>query len=453
MKPRLLFVDDDDTFRSVLARELTAFGYQVTPCPEAESALQILRKERMDVALIDLRMPGMDGLELLDAIRDLSPRLPVVILTGHGSFPHAVKAMRSGAFDFIAKPAPLEELELALQRATEHGGLARQNQRLRQLIARDIAVDILGESEAIAQLRQSIGLMGRSPANVLIRGESGSGKELVARALHDASSRRDGAFVVVNCGAIPHELFESELFGHQRGAFTGAHKKRPGLVELAESGTLFLDEIGELPVSLQPALLRVIQFGEYRPVGADHTERVDVRFIAATNRNVEQAVHEGVFREDLFHRIATLGLEVPPLRDRGDDVQVLSNAMLLAQNQSLPAVQHKQFNNEALARLQAHRWPGNVRELENVIVRLVTLVPGTEIDAQDVEGQLQPFQSKQTSVEFQTLDLESLERSAILQALGRHMGVRGKAAAELGVAIKTLYNKINHHGIEPSEWA
>ena len=453
MIPRLMFVDDDDTFRSVLERELTAFGYVVTACPEAASALEHLRTERVDVALIDLRMPGMDGLELLDAIRELSPRLPVVILTGHGSFPHAVKAMRSGAFDFIAKPAPLDELEIALQRATEHGGLVRQNQRLRQLIARDVAVDILGESEAIGELRQSIGLMGRSSANVLIRGESGSGKELVARALHDASTRMDGAFVVVNCAAIPHELFESELFGHERGAFTGAHQKRPGLVELAESGTLFLDEIGELPANLQPALLRVIQFGEYRPVGSDRTERADVRFISATNRNLEEAVREGDFREDLFHRIATLGLEVPPLRDRGNDVQVLSKSLLLVQNQMLPAPEQKRFTDDALSCLQAHRWTGNVRELENVIVRLVTLVPGSGINAQDVERQLQPFQSSQPSADLATLDLESLERSAVLQALRRHHGVRGKAAAELGVATKTLYNKIKHHGIQPDEWA
>ena len=453
MKPRLLFVDDDDTFRSVLGRELTAFGYVVTECAEGESALESLRNDRMDVALIDLRLPGMDGLELLAAIREISPRLPVIVLTGHGSFSHAVSAIHQGAFDFIAKPAPLDELELALERAVEHGGLRRQNQRLRQLISRDVAPDILGESPVIDELRNSIALMGRSPANVLISGESGSGKELVARALHEASPRRRGAFVVVNCGAIPHGLFESELFGHQRGAFTGADQKRPGLVDLAEAGTLFLDEVGELPGDLQSALLRVVQFGEYRPVGSDRVERADVRFIAATNRDLEEAVRTGGFREDLYHRIATLALEVPPLRDRGEDIQVLSVALLAQQNEMLPPDGQKTFTSAALERLQAERWTGNVRELENVIVRLVTLVPGPEIGPDDVERHVRSFQGSASSTELATLDLQSLERAAVIQALHRHQGSRAQVAAELGVATKTLYNKIKQHGIERAEWA
>jgi len=452
MKPRLLFVDDDDTFRSVMGRELSALGYEVTACSEAQSAIACLHRERMDVALIDLRLPGMDGLELLSAIRELSPRLPVIVLTGHGSFSHAVQAMRQGAFDFIAKPAPLDELELALERAVEHGGLRRQNQRLRQLISRDVAPDILGESPVIDELRKSIGLMGRSDANVLISGESGSGKELVARALHDASPRQKGAFVVVNCGAIPPELFESELFGHRRGAFTGADQKRPGLVEIAESGTLFLDEIGELPADMQSALLRVVQFGEYRPVGSDRTERADVRFIAATNRDLEEAVRSGGFREDLFHRVATLALEAPPLRDRGDDIKVLSSALLAQQNEMLLPDERKALSPAALERLQSERWTGNVRELANVIVRLVTLVPGREVGSDDVERHVRPFQGSAGSADFETLDLESLERAAVVQALRKHQGNRGRVAAELGVATKTLYNKIKQHGIQPGEW-
>jgi len=452
MKPQLLFVDDDDTFRAVLTRELEGFGYEVCPCADASAALERLRKERLDVALVDLRLPGADGLELLASMRELAPRLPVILLTGHGSFPEAVRAMRQGAFDFLAKPAPLDELELALQRATEHGGLRRQNQRLRQLMARDVAPRILGESAAIGELRSAIRLMGQSCANVLVRGESGTGKELVARALHEASPRRDGAFVVVNCAAIPTELFESELFGHKRGAFTGAHLERPGLVELAEAGTLFLDEIGDLPGSLQPALLRLIQFGEYRPVGSDRTEKADVRFISATNRKLEESVRAGEFREDLIHRIATLGLEVPPLRERGGDVRLLSQAMLARQNEGLPRAQHKRFSEGALDRLQAEPWPGNVRELENVIVRLVTLVETDEIGAGDVERQVAPFRGSAGLPPLETLNLDRLERAAVTQALRKHQGNRARVARELGVATKTLYNKIKQHGISPGEW-
>ena len=452
MNPHLLFVDDDETFRTVLARELSAFGYEVIACADAEAALSKLADERVDVALIDLRLPGMDGHELLGSIQESAPKLPVIVLTGHGSLPHAVNAMRHGAFDFIAKPAALDELEIVLQRAVEHSGLRRQNQRLRQLIARDVAPDILGDSDAIRDLRNSIALIGRSEANVLISGESGSGKELIARALHDASSRRDGAFVVVNCGAIPPELFESELFGHRRGAFTGADQKRPGLIELAESGTLFLDEIGELPIKLQPALLRVIQFGEFRPVGADRTERSDVRFISATNRILEDAVNQGSFREDLFHRVATLGLEAPPLRERGADIELLSDAIIARENERLSASEQKYFSPDAYNCLRAQPWRGNVRELENVIVRLVTLITSNEIGAADVERQLRPFRGATTSKKLATLDLERLERMAVIQALRKHGGSRGQVAAELGVATKTLYNKIKQHGIQPAEW-
>ncbi len=453
MKPRLLFVDDDDTFRTVLTRELTAFGYEVSACADGAAALDCLANEQQDAALVDLRMPGMNGLELLTAIRGLSPRMPVIVLTGHGSFPDAVNAMRQGAFDFLAKPIPLDELELALERAVEHGGLKRQNQRLRQLISRDVAPDILGESPAIQELRESIVLMGRSPANVLITGENGTGKELAARALHEASPRKDGAFVVINCGAIPHELFESELFGHAKGAFTGADSKRPGLVELAESGTLFLDEIGELSGELQSALLRVIQFGEYRPVGSDRTLRADVRFLSATNRDLEQAVAAGTFREDLFHRIGTLALEIPPLRERVGDIAVLTGALLARHNGRLPAEERKSLAPAAIQRLQEQPWTGNVRELENVIIRLMTLVPGEEITGEDVQEQVRPLKATSSPARLDSLDLESLERMAVVQALRQHSGHRSRAAAELGVATKTLYNKIKQHRIEPPEWS
>ena len=451
MKSRLLFVDDDDTFRGVLHRELVGFGYEVESFAHAEAALEFLRSSRVDVALLDLRLPGMDGLALLREVAALDPQLPALILTGHGSFPDAVAAMRAGAFDFLGKPVPLDELELALERAVEHGALRRRNRLLRKLIDREVAPEIVGESAAIHELRESIARVATTDARVLIQGESGTGKELVARAIHESSARREAAFVVVNCAAIPAELFESELFGHSRGAFTGAGQRRLGLIELAEGGTLFLDEVGELPLPLQPALLRAVQFGEYRPLGAERAERADVRFLTATNRDLQAAVDDGVFREDLYHRVASLTIHVPPLRERGGDVRLLAQRLLDAHNANHSLGGSKSLSDDALSRLQAHEWTGNVRELENVIVRLVTLVDADQIGAADVDRHLRPMGRRETGG-LPSLDLETLERSALVQALKRHGGNRSRAAAELGIATKTLYNKIRHHDIAASEW-
>jgi two-component system response regulator HydG len=358
--------------------------------------------------------------------------------------------MRAGAYDFLVKPTPLDELELALERALDHAQVLRQNRILRSLADRDATSDIRGESRAIRELRASIGRIAASDASVLVFGENGTGKELVARAIHAASPRRDAAFVVVNCGAIPSELFESELFGHLRGAFTGADKKRLGLIELAEGGTLFLDEVGELPVGVQPALLRAVQFGEFRPVGAEKSEVADVRVVAATNGDLREAVRKGEFREDLYHRISTLGIVVPPLRERGDDVQSLAELFLERYNEKVSAEFAKRFSPAALSRLGTHPWTGNVRELENVVVRLVTLTEGRTIEAADVERHLAPIGARLES--DTTLDLQSIERATVVRALRRHGGHRARAAAELGLAVKTLYNKIRQHGIAEEEW-
>ncbi len=384
MTKRILIVEDDDTLRGVLEREIAAFGYQTHAHPSAESALAFARDQAVDVGLFDLRLPGMSGLELLEAVHAFAPGLPVVFLTGHGSLPDAVQVMRAGAYDFLIKPAPLDELERTLQRAIEYGHLRRQNRLLRTLVDREATSEILGESAVMHELRESIARIGASEANVLVSGENGTGKELVARAIHGASPRGGSTFVVVNCGAIPAELFESELFGHRRGAFTGADRKRLGLIELAEGGTLFLDEIGELPLALQPALLRAVQFGEYRPVGAERTETADVRVLAATNRDLTEAIALNEFREDLYHRISTLTVAVPPLRERHGDVQLLAQRFLDRHNATSTATPRR-FTDEALAGLAAQDWSGNVRELENVVVRLVTLVDGDSIGGADVD--------------------------------------------------------------------
>ena len=451
MRKRILFVEDDDTFGAVLEREMSGFGHEVTRFATGEDALRFVRENRVDVALLDLKLPGMSGQELLERIREIAPGLPVVFLTGHGALQDAVTAMRAGAYDFLKKPVSLDDLELTLKRAVEHGNLVRQNRLLRSLVDREFASEIVGECAAINALRASIPRIAASDANVLVFGENGTGKELVARAIHDASPRRRGAFVVVNCGAIPTELFESELFGHRRGAFTGADRKRLGLVELAEGGTLFLDEVGELPLEVQPALLRFLQFGEFRAVGAERNEVADVRVVSATNRDLAKAVEQGEFREDLYHRLSTLGLAVPPLRERGRDLLGLAQLFLQRFNDRLPPDAALRFSAGALERLTKHPWAGNVRELENVIVRLVTLADGPVIDADDVERHLFPVGTRQTR-ETGALDLESVERAAVLRALRRHAGHRERAAAELGIATKTLYNKIQHHGISAGDW-
>jgi len=447
--PRILIVEDDPALRSVLERSIRDFGYETRACGSAEEGLEVAREDRVDLGLFDLRLPGMSGQELLEAVLEERPGLPVVFLSGHGTLPDAVRAMRAGAYDFLVKPVPLDELELTLQRALEFGRLRRQNSQLRSLIARDVASEIVGESAAVRELRSSIARVAASDANVLISGENGTGKELVARAIHDASPRCDAPFVVVNCGAIPTELFESELFGHRRGAFTGADHKRTGLIALAAGGTLFLDEIGELPLRLQPALLRVVQFGEYRPVGAEGVQHADVRVLAATNRDLARAISRNEFREDLYHRISTLTITVPALREREGDVQLLARVFLERMGSDGPSP--KRFTPEALERLATHAWTGNVRELENVVVRLLTLTDGPTIGADDVDRHVVRVAGG-ASPALETLDLQTLERAAVVEALRRHAGHRERAAAELGIAVKTLYNKIRQHGIAKQEW-
>ena len=449
---KLLFVDDDQTLLKVLGREIEGFGWQLSSHASGESALAAMEAFAPEVALLDLRMPRMDGLTLMAELHKRQPGLPVVMLTGHGAIPEAVEAMRLGAFDFLTKPAPLDVLEQTLKRAKSHGDLLLENQRLRDYVSNDDGPgSILGESARAQELRKTTQRLALSEENVLILGENGTGKELVARALHDSSLRSERPFVVVNCGAISANLVESELFGHERGSFTGAERKRMGVLEAAHQGTVFLDEIGELPLSTQATLLRALQFGEVRPVGSDSTRHVDLRVIAATNRDLLEEVHQKRFREDLYYRIATLLVEVPALRDRREDIPLLSRVFLDRGQHGASNALALEFDQEALDALCEHSWPGNVRELENAMARLAALVDGPLIRATDVErhvlGQRRAKEGK-----LPTLDIEQLERIAIVEALALHAGNRRVASAELGIAIKTLYNKILRYGIGEQEF-
>ena len=450
MSPELLFVDDDPTLRRVLSREIEDLGFTVHACASAEMALEQLDSWQLDLALLDLNLPGMDGLALMHELKRRLPNVPSIMLTGHGGIREAVEAMRRGAYDFLEKPIGLDALEQALSRATRHAALIRENQRLRDTIDQEAdRGELLGEDSKIIELRALLGKVASSDASVLITGENGTGKELIARTIHRLSAQAEHPFIVVNCGAIQESLFASELFGHEKGAFTGAHKKRLGLFEAAHGGTLFLDEVGELPREVQPQLLRALQFGEVRPVGSDSVQIVQVRILAATNRDLLEDVQTGSFREDLYYRLAPLLINSPPLRERPGDIPLLAQTFLSRHNRALDTASQLQFAPDALELLASHDWPGNVRELENALVRLTTLADSRTIRGDDVERYVLQYQ-KLASGPLPTLDIEQLEQVAIVEALDRHAGNRKRAAAELGIAIKTLYNKMRRYSIETS---
>jgi DNA-binding NtrC family response regulator len=437
---RVILVEDDETLSRVLARELRELGFEVRAYHTAAGVAECIREFQPHVAIVDLKLPGKGGLELLQELRALDDDLQVVILTGHGGIPEAVEAMRLGAYDFLAKPTQLDVLEQTLRRAAEKTDLLAENRRLRR--AASSSGDrprFLGASEEVTRLLRLVSRIGPTDSSVLIQGENGTGKELIARELHSLSARAGAPLVVVNCGAIPDELVESELFGHEKGAFTGADRRRVGLFEAADGGTLFLDEVGELPLSVQPALLRVLQFGEVRPVGSIRTRTVNVRVISATNQDLAAAARDGGFREDLFYRLCTFQIDVAPLRARPDDVPVLARAFLATA--SARTERPLRWSDAALARLRAHPWHGNVRELENAVTRLSVLASGPEITEEDVV--LLAFGPVVTGRgSLPTLNIPQLERLAISAALERHGGSKPAAAEELGISLRTLYNRL-----------
>jgi two-component system response regulator HydG len=449
----VLFVEDDATFRRVLARELRDLGFVVHDFADGDAALAALRGalsgSAPPAALVDLRLPGRSGQDVLRELVALDPDLQVVMLTGHGGVSDAVAAMRAGAFEFLLKPTPLPVVEQALRRAIERRRLLLENRELRRA-ATAASVGILGDSPPVRELVAMIERLAPAAGHVLVCGESGTGKELVARALHERSARRDGAFVVVNCASVAANLVESELFGHARGAFTGADRNRSGVFDAADGGTLFLDEVGELATAVQAALLRALQFGEVRPVGASATHAVDVRVIAATNRDLRTRVADGAFREDLYYRLAALQITVPPLRERRADVLILAQAFLA--REAARAGAPLRVAPAAAERLLAHDWPGNVRELQNAMQRLAVLCAGPTIELADVERYViaagRPAAPAAGPGTLPTLDLEQLERLAIVAALERFGGDKPAAARELGIALKTLYNKIERYGLK-----
>jgi len=431
--PSLLLVDDDEVFSETLARELGRHFSQVRTASSAARGLEEIAKAEPDVLLLDLNLGDADGLDVLGRLRQSHPGLDVIILTAFGTVDAAVEAMRAGAFDFVTKPLKLEALVAAIRRAAERRVLLRENVGLRHMLSRQGQTTLVGTSAAVQGIRAAIEQAGRSDAPVLITGPSGAGKELVARAIHAASARGRHELITVNCASLQESLLESELFGHEKGAFTGATEQRPGLFEAAHGTTLFLDEIAELPLQLQAKLLRAIQFGEIRRVGGVSTLRVDVRVLAATNRDLGAAVDDGAFREDLYYRINVLSIRVPPLRERPEDVEPLFRH--LAERIGLPyALTEAHFRV-----LRGYAWPGNVREMENLIERLKFHEREGPPSPELLLSLLQPRPSARPPV----VPLADLEREAIEAALQHFQGDRQAAAEALGISVRTLYYRLS----------
>lgn len=454
----ILLVEDDSGLRELLQEELEAEGYRVTTCGDAEQGLQLLQTSTPDLLISDLRLPGADGLSLLPALGASEMPPAVLIITAFGSVQQAVKALQAGADDFLTKPLEMDHFLLTVGRLLENRRLRSEVQHYRSLLAIDQFNGIIGHSPAMQQLFHQIRQIASADGPVLVQGESGTGKELVARALHDQSNRKDGPYMVVNCGGIPSELMESEFFGHAAGAFTGARTQRAGLFQQADGGTLLLDELGEMPLTLQAKLLRVLQDGKVRPVGSDHEIQLDVRVIGATNRNLTDAVSDGSFREDLFYRLETFALQVPPLRARGDDIQRLIGFFLTRFN-ARQRRNVKGFSDEALAVLQRYAFPGNVRELQNAVERAATFCDSPLIEVHHLPQRIgqQPSQihealsadhaasnaGESIGDDAESLpSLETVQRQHIQRVLAATGGNKRRAADILGITRRTLYRWI-----------
>jgi DNA-binding NtrC family response regulator len=443
----ILLVDDDDAFRRVLSGELDRLGFAVTSVATGGDALRTLAEAPREIVLLDLRLPDMSGLDVLKAARDTSPGSEVIMLTGHGSIDTAIESIRQGAFDYVAKPCPLDELEVRIERALERRALHRRASLLeRGLTPPDLGSAFVGESVEFRQLVQLIDRVAVADSTVLITGETGTGKEMVAKLLHARSPRRHRPFVVVECAALQESLLQSELFGHERGAFTGADRAKPGLFEVAHGGTIFLDEIGEVSQGTQVKLLRVLDTSTFRRVGGTQEIRVDVRIVAATNRDLASMVRQGVFREDLYYRLSTINLKVPALRERRGDVDVLARHFVSLLNERFGV--RKRLGEPALDLLRRHEWPGNVRELLHVIEAAIVVCEGTEIGPEHLPPSVCRPSSPAATVpasasSFPTL--EELERSHIELALRTANGHRGRAAALLGISERNLYRKLREY--------
>lgn len=450
----ILVVEDNETMRLGIMESLRREGYLVTDFSHPGEALQFIQKNEPDLVITDLKMEPIDGLSLLNSIKKLKPQLEVLMISAYGTIDVAVKAMREGAIDFLTKPFSPEELRVRVDKIVDKINQQDKLERLRaeNLIFQEHFEDqyenIIGQSSAMQEIFNIIDKVAKQDSSILIEGESGTGKELVARAIHNKSDRKDQPFIRVNCGALNENLLESELFGHEKGSFTGAIRQKRGRFELADGGTLFLDEIGDISANMQIKLLRVLQEQEFERVGGEQTLKVDVRIISATNQNLREALHDGRFREDLFYRLSVIPIKIPPLRDRREDIPLLAEHFLqkIMHNR---AHEKRVLSEKSLNLLKTYHWPGNIRELENVIERLVVISSTQEI-APALTAQQLGYTGDETEIVLsETLEkaLQDFERNLIIKALKEADGVKNRAAKILGVRTSTLYYKLQKFGL------
>jgi DNA-binding NtrC family response regulator len=448
MKKRILVVDDEEKLRRVIELHLMSAGFDVDKARSAEEALKLV--DRADMVITDLRLPSMDGLQLLSLFRRQNAHAPVVVMTAFGTVENAVEAMKSGATDFLLKPFSLDHLTAVVQKALEVRALRDENRQLKEELGRRYEFDnIKGRSPAMQEIYSTIARVAPTRATVLLAGESGVGKDLIARAIHFHSPRRDKPFVKINCTALPENLMESELFGYEKGAFTGAAQSKPGKFELADSGTVLLDEIGDVPASIQVKLLRVLQEREFERLGSNKTLHIDVRVIAATNQDLRAALEQGTFREDLYYRLNVVPISIPPLRARREDIPFLAEHFVkaLASDNGSPV---QSITHAGIQKLVDYHWPGNVRELQNVIERSLVLCAGTTLDADDIKLETAPRTRAQTGDHLlpDGMTLDEYEQSIIREALQRAEGNKSQAARLLGLTRNALRYRLTQMGLE-----
>ncbi len=452
MKPKILVIDDDASLRRVLEYNLQEAGYAVAVASSGEEGLSLFDEVSPALVITDMKMPGMDGMQVLKAVKERSPETLVIMITAFGTVDIAVEAMKAGAYDYITKPFNRDELRLTVAKALQFCGLAHENMRLKSVLAdRADFRSMVGSSAAMGKIFQVVAKVADTEASVMITGESGTGKELVARSIHARSGRKDGPFMAINCAAIPRDLLESELFGHVKGAFTGAIKDKSGKFLLADGGTLFLDEVGELPLELQPKLLRALQERVIVPVGGAKEQRLDVRVVAATNLDIEKAIADGVFREDLYYRLSVIPIHLPPLRQRRDDIPLLLRHFCIKHGAA-----SVNFDRQCLELLTRYAWPGNVRELENLVERLLIMRNGAIISSDDLPDKIRTggtfHGSTSAAGGIVTLpdegySLEQLEREVVVQALERNQWNQTAAARFLRIPRHTLIYRMEKYEI------
>jgi DNA-binding NtrC family response regulator len=449
MKKRILIVEDEEKLRRVIELQLASSGFDVDKAASAEDGLKIV--DRADLVLTDFKLPNMDGLQLLGLIRRQNAHVPVVMMTAFGSVETAVESMKAGATDFLLKPFSLDHLMQVVHKALEVRELRDENRQLKAELGRRYEFDnIIGRSQNMREIFDAIERVAPTRATVLLAGESGVGKDLIARAIHYHSPRRDRPLVKINCSAIPENLMESELFGYEKGAFTGANASKPGKFELADTGTVFLDEIGEVPPNIQVKLLRILQEREFERLGSNVTRRIDVRVIAATNQDLRAALESGAFREDLYYRLNVVPLNIPPLRERKPDIPFLANHFVqkLAPDAGCNV---ESISDAAMEKLIAYHWPGNVRELENVIERALVMCTGKQLEPADIKLESAPRRAPQSGDSHfvpEGMSLDEYERDIIKEALRRADGNKSQAARLLGLTRNALRYRLTQMGME-----